>query len=58
MTAGPIRKNRSMMQANQEFKTGDKIILVEAVYPNGAMVVVGYEQNGTLLAHPLGGGLE
>jgi hypothetical protein len=40
------------------FTKGDIIIPVEAVYPSGALSVDGYEADGTLLAHPLGGGLQ
>jgi hypothetical protein len=40
------------------FKKDDIIIRVAEVYPNGAMTVDGYEPDGTLLAHPLGGGFQ
>ena len=41
-----------------KFTKGDTIIPAEAVYPSRAMIVDGYEPDGTLLAHPLGGGLQ
>ena len=41
-----------------KFTKGDIIIPVEAVYPTGALNVDGYEKDGTLLAHPLGGGFQ
>jgi hypothetical protein len=40
------------------FTKGDTIVPAEAIYPSGAMTVDGYEPDGTLLAHPLGGGLQ
>jgi hypothetical protein len=40
------------------FTKGDIIIPVESVYPNGALTVDGHEADGTLLAHPLGGGFQ
>lgn len=41
-----------------KFTKGDIIIPVEAVYPDGALTVDDYESDGTLLAHPLGGGFQ
>lgn len=41
-----------------KFTKGETIVPVEAIYPSGALVVDGYEADGTLLAHPLGGGLQ
>lgn len=40
------------------FTKGNTIIPAEKPYPEGAMIVDGYESDGTLLAHPLGGGLQ
>jgi hypothetical protein len=48
-----ITKKRKMA-----FKKGDIIIKVGAVYPHGALVVDGYDDQGRLLAHPEGGGLQ
>ena len=41
-----------------KFTKGDIIIPAQEVYPNGALTVDGYEKDGTLLAHPLGGGFQ
>jgi hypothetical protein len=41
-----------------KFQKGDTIIPVQSVYPAGALTVDGYDQYGSLLAHPLGGGFQ
>ena len=41
-----------------KFTKGEIIVPVESVYPTGALAVDGYGQDGSLLAHPLGGGLQ
>lgn len=41
-----------------KFKKGDIIVPVEAVNQGEAMTVDGYECDGTLLVHPLGGGFQ
>ena len=40
------------------FNKNEVIIRHGQEYPTGAMVVDGYDQEGNLLAHPLGGGLQ
>lgn len=40
-----------------KFEKGNVIVPVESTYPTGALVVFGYEPDGTLLAYPQGGGL-
>lgn len=40
------------------FAKGETIVPVEKITPSGALVVDGYESDGTLLAHPVGGGLQ
>jgi hypothetical protein len=40
------------------FKKGDNIIKTEMVYPNGALVVDGYDAQQRLMAHSLGGGFQ
>jgi hypothetical protein len=41
-----------------KFQKNDIIIPAERIYPDGALAVDGYEENGTLLAHPVGGGFQ
>ena len=48
----------SLKERTMPFKKDDIIIKAEAVYPHGAMVVDGYDDQGRLLAHPMGGGLQ
>lgn len=38
------------------FDKGDIVMRSEASFPNGALVVDGYDDAGRILAHPLGGG--
>lgn len=40
------------------FKTHEIIVRDDAKYPEGALVVDGYDALGNLLAHPLGGGFQ
>jgi hypothetical protein len=40
------------------FTKGEIVVPTEAVYPTGALAVDGYEKDGTLLAHPVGGGFQ
>ena len=40
------------------FSEGDIVVRDNAKYPEGALVVDGIDENGALLAHPLGGGLQ
>jgi hypothetical protein len=48
-----ITKEREMA-----FNKGDIIIKAGAVYPHGSLAVDGYDDQGSLLAHPEGGGLQ
>lgn len=41
-----------------KFRKGDIVVPTEAVYPTGALAVDGYDNDGSLLVHPLGGGLQ
>ncbi|MEA3208550.1 MAG: hypothetical protein QOE70_1607 [Chthoniobacter sp.] len=38
------------------FRKGDVVVRADASYPEGALVVDGFDQRGNLLAHPMGGG--
>lgn len=40
------------------FENGDIIVRAGFRYPEGALVVDGYNSDGVLLAHPMGGGLQ
>lgn len=40
------------------FNKGEVVMSKGSDYPNGALVVDGYDQEGYLLAHPVGGGLQ
>lgn len=40
------------------FSKGDILIPFNKVYPDGAILCDGYESDGTLLGHPVGGGLQ
>lgn len=40
------------------FQKGDLIVRAEFTYPEGALVVDGFYQQGNLLAHPMGGGFQ
>ena len=39
-----------------KFSKGDILIPCDAQFPEGAVVVDGYDKGGRLLAHPMGGG--
>ena len=41
-----------------KFSKGDILVPRDAQFPDGAVVVDGYDKTGQLLAHPLGGGLQ
>ena len=43
---------------NDRFPAGSVIIRREEQFPNGALIVDGYDASGSLLAHPLGGGFQ
>lgn len=38
------------------FEPSNIIVRDDSIYPRGALVVHGYDESGSLLAHPLGGG--
>ena len=40
------------------FQKGDIIVRTDAIYPEGALVVDEFDLAGSLLAHPMGGGLQ
>lgn len=40
------------------FRRGDIILRDDLAYPEGALVVDGFDTNQNLLAHPMGGGLQ
>ena len=40
------------------FNKGDIVVRTDATFPEGAMVVDGYDETGRLLAHTVGGGLQ
>jgi hypothetical protein len=42
----------------KEFQPHQIIVRDDLVYPDGALVVVGYDGDGTLLVHPPGGGVQ
>lgn len=44
--------------AMTSFEKNQVIVREDGKFPNDALVVVGYEMDGSLLAHPLGGGLQ
>jgi len=41
-----------------KFKKGDILVPKETQFPEGALVVDGYDEAGRLMAHPMGGGLQ
>jgi hypothetical protein len=41
-----------------KFQKGEIIVREDTRYPEGALVVDGFDTSGNLLAHPLGGGLQ
>ena len=41
-----------------KYDKGDVIVPRDGQFPDGALVVVGYDDGGRLLAHPFGGGFE
>ena len=40
------------------FHQGDIIVRDDTTYPEGALIVDGFDKEGNLLAHPMGGGLQ
>lgn len=41
-----------------KFDNGEIIIRDDLAYPDGALIVDGFDASGSLLAHPMGGGLQ
>jgi hypothetical protein len=51
-------KMASNYSTMKRFQPNQKIIREDGVYPNGALVVQGYAEDGSLMAYPEGGGFE
>ena len=52
------RKGQIERKQQMQFNRNEIIIPHSSRYPDGALVVDGYDDNGRLLAHPVGGGLQ